>query len=1416
MSSYGLSSETKKAIKSTVLGLRKLLEGKFDPDTGELIPPGGDVARQISRYGILVDKPESLKSENAPEYLTDAEKKKRERICASIKREVSIFGKLSDKTALRRGMRAFIRQTSYTWVNRLLGLRCMEARGLLKDDRGELDFVVTPSDDYGGLPRRAWRIKGEDPAQWQTAKLYDLQCEAIADACRQLTQEIKVLFDPEHDYGLIWPSPPALNILLQKIQELDKTATPSPFTSPDFLGWVYQYFQTIEKDLVFEAASKKKKKIEKDDIIPATQIYTEHYMVEYLVQNSLGRLWMEMHPDSKLSAKWAYYVKPPEENQPVERELKKAIEIKLMDPAVGSGHFHLVAFDLLLSMYEEEIEKAGQPGWPETPSVKDDKDIPASILQHNLFGIDIDARSIQLASLVLVMKAREAGYEGPISHFNLVVANSAPFESEAWYQFIQELKDQGKHSVARVLAALGLQLKNLDEFGSLLRIEDEMQKVIQEEKDQWIAQARAGMHQEYLFPEMAKPRQEKLPFETAITDETFFDRLGSVIEEELDAFYFKARQEGLAEEAILAADAERGFDFLRLSMQRHDVVYTNPPYMGSKNMGDRLKKFVASAYPQGKRDLYAAFVMRCRELSKENGHVGMVTQQSWMFLKSYENLRALPEEKLKKAKVLFTGFLRETSVETLSHLGYGAFSEISGAVVNIALFTFRNVVPVTGHRMVAFRLVGAKSPEKKKELLIQGAHGHNQLIVSKTRQSDLLSIVGSPFAYWLTGDLYDVMRRAHRLEALANAKHGLSTADNERFLRYVWETPYNPKVWFPHAKGGGYARWNGLDYLNVNWEKDGFEIKKLAKQRYPYLGENLGLVISDEASYKLPGITYSMMAQGSLGARYLGVTVFGHKGPTIFPKTSDSLAIWELMGLLNCRVASFLLRVATQSLDFSIGYVSNMSLPLLDRESWTWGPLCKHCYQLKSYIVARNVEERLFEITREEDFFGSGRDSMEAVMAILNTIEGLIEAMIFDAYGILSDGKELILAETGIPAGWYPLIAGYDNLPELPAALPPIQHELIDYVSSCDHVSFSPKKLKILKKSLQALYVDGAGVKIQDHREHNINNNGNDEHSNSDAFGARIPIPTETYIEELSQKLQIHPISVYWLLKEMREEEGLVYPSEIRRDAEDYVSVMILRMLGYQWQKQVEEGEPLPDWADDDGIIPRTEGLGESTLLDQIRKRFGVDFGEEKEASVESEFANIVGKPLERWLEEDFFARHVKQFKNRPIAWHIVSNPHAVNQEAGSGKKGRKKGARKKLKPAFSVMVHYHRFVDGEKGYGKLLLLKNKYLEKLMSQTRSELESLRGKGDDPKIFDRIAELDRRLVELEDFRERLERIQEGKDRESRIFVRWKSSEEQPQGWRPDINDGVKINIAPWERLGMFPVKKIVGKVEMAPE
>ncbi len=1396
MSSYGLSSETKKSVKSTVLALRKLLEGEFDPDTGEPIPPGGDVARQISRYGILVNNPESFKRENAPEYLTNEEKNKRERICAAIKRELAIFGKLSDKAALRRGMRAFIRQTSYTWINRLLGLRCMEARGLLKDDRGELDFVVTPSDDYGGLPRRAWRIKGEDPVKWQTAKLYDLQCEAIADACRQLTQEIKVLFDPEHDYGLIWPSAPALNTLLQKIQELDKVATPSPFTSPDFLGWVYQYFQTIEKNLVFEAASKRNKKIEKDDIIAATQIYTEHYMVEHLVQNSLGRLWMEMHPDSKLSAKWAYYVKPPEQNPPVERELKKAIEIKLIDPALGSGHFHLVSFDLLLDMYEEEIENAGKPGWPETPSVEDKKDIPAAILEHNLFGIDIDARSIQLASLVLVMKAREMGYEGPINRLNLVVANSAPFECEAWYQFIQNLEKERKHSVARVLANLGIQLKNLDEFGSLLRIEDEMQKIIQEEKKQWIGQAKAGMEQEYLFPEMTKPKQEKLPFETAITDETFFDRLGSVIHKELDTFYLKSRQDGLAEEAIMAADAERGFDFARLSMQRYDAVYTNPPYMGSKHMGGSLKKFLSEKYPEGKRDLYAAFILRCWELSKENGYVGMVTRKIWMFMTSFTKMR---EELLKTASISNIADLGSWAFDAENKLHHG---------VTVVLFTLRRKYPSKSHEICAIRAISPKYPDKKSSYLRSNINNADEILYSN--QLSYLDIPNSPIIYWIRPKFAELLSSPDILAKIDQPHDGMTTGDNQRFLRFFWEI-WGEEIgsrWRPYAKGGGYQKWCGKENLCCDWDNSGAEIKNHPRS-----------YMRNESYYFQDGLTYSLTAGACLGVRLLSRSAFDPQSPSFFP----SLNRFAIMGALNCRLFTYLLRLTSPGLIFNGGYVGRVPLdiPML---SDALERISLYCTDLKRFIVSHDHVERSFHTILSadniggeprglRDFFEQKNQNRINVSALLSIAEAKVEADVFDNFKLSVDDKNIVTTEIGTPAGWFPLIQGYDEIPSSPVGLPNLPEEVINFIEHRKRIVLSPKEMTDLKKRIKLFCEAGPGSNEENLGQAYSNGGSDDEVV---AIGSRIPIPAETFIEELSQKLEINPVSIYWLFTETGKNKGVLCHSELKQFTEDYVSIMILHMLGYQWPKQVEAGESLPEWADDDGIIPLTDGLGEPTLLDRIRNRFGADFGEEKESSIESEFANIVGKPLERWLEEDFFARHVKQFKNRPIAWHIVSDPSVVNHRAGPSGKGKMKGGKKKQKPAFSVMVHYHRFVDGDKGYGKLLLLKNKYLEKLMSQTRSELESLRGKGDDPKIFDRIAELDRKLLELEDFRERLERIQEGKDPESRIFVRWKSAEEQPQGWRPDINDGVKINIAPWERLGMFPVKKIVGEVEIAPK
>ena len=291
-------------------------------------------------------------------------------------------------------------------------------------------------------------------------------------------------------------------------------------------------------------------------------------------------------------------------------------------------------------------------------------------------------------------------------------------------------------------------------------------------------------------------------------------------------------------------------------------------------------------------------------------------------------------------------------------------------------------------------------------------------------------------------------------------------------------------------------------------------------------------------------------------------------------------------------------------------------------------------------------------------------------------------------------------------------------------------------------------------------------------------------------MGARIPIPAETFLEELSQKLEIHPISVYWLLEELRREEGLVCPPELKRQTEDYFSVKLLRMLGHRWpmqdQYEQEQGHPFldPRWLDDDGIIPLTPGTGEVVLADRFARFLDAEFGEARGHAVEVEAGQILGwkpgdewgkqKPttLARWFEREFFRRHVSQFKRRPIAWHLTS-PHG----------------------AFQAIVYYHKFDKN-----RLALLRARYVRNVIESLRHDLAEAAGAGQDRATLNRVAALEAQLADVQEFDARLQRLQEGRDREARIWCPWKAPAEQPMGWDPDINDGVRVNIAPVQRLG----------------
>ncbi len=292
-------------------------------------------------------------------------------------------------------------------------------------------------------------------------------------------------------------------------------------------------------------------------------------------------------------------------------------------------------------------------------------------------------------------------------------------------------------------------------------------------------------------------------------------------------------------------------------------------------------------------------------------------------------------------------------------------------------------------------------------------------------------------------------------------------------------------------------------------------------------------------------------------------------------------------------------------------------------------------------------------------------------------MEGSIETEVFRAYELSDLCIYEVTNDTGKPVGWLPLVSDYDLVPSLPSGLCTVPQEMVNYVGGHERHPVDSLDLGRLKVVLKSLYETGPGVKEEaDEIKSTIDE---DDESDEIGGGAHIPIPAETFMEELSQKLDIHPISVYWLLKEGIENEGWRCLPEEQRLKKDRFTVLILRLLGHRWPKQIEAGEAVPGWADDDGIIPLLEGTDESTLYARLRDRLAADYGDEQVSSEENAFEDVMGKPLSEWVRKDFFRHHISQFKKRPIAWHLTSARWT---------------SRPRQEAAFECLVYYHK-TDG-------------------------------------------------------------------------------------------------------------------------
>jgi len=689
-------------LRETVLAARSLLENAIREELQ-------------GRYGIYTA---NTKGHGTPELVLEddvrmghleADERETRRVLLDYL-NVLQNGGLASPSALD----AFVREAAFTWLNRFVAFKMLEARGLIRETVSRLEnsngfkmWLTEPGNevhlsDYekGDLPQNG---RGEGPRQ-RAYRAF------LLDRCRRLSEEVRLLFDPDALVSRFLPQPKVLKELASLLNAQDLAPAWQP-GNEETIGWVYQGFNSEELEQAFREVRVSKKKFESRDIPAVTQLFTPRWIVRFLVENTLGRLWLELHPDSQLASSLDYLVPLPAAHRPPPT-VRSVKEITFLDPACGTMHFGLVAFDLFVLMYREEMQKAGKPGWPPKPPVVSEEEIPNAIISHNLHGIDIDPRAVQLSALSLYLKAKTLNPKARISESRLACANIHMLDGDNLKGFVERMKLGPVYR--RILTALQARLKDSEQLGSLLRLEGEIRQLVAEERKRYEREGK----------QLIMPGFVEQQFETEAGQREFWEMLEIQIGQALDAF---AREHGSGvEQTFFAGETAKGMRLLELMAQRYDVVVTNPPYMSARKMNTHLKSLVAASYPAGKGDLYASFIQRCVELACPTGRVGMLTMHSFMFISSYEKLRSIIRE--------------QACIESMAHAGPALFDVGNPGTLQTSAYVFRREGdPEARQNAVGtyFRLVKEPDSEAKRRRF-EEAVGSLQRAVSST-----LSAAGS-------------------------------------------------------------------------------------------------------------------------------------------------------------------------------------------------------------------------------------------------------------------------------------------------------------------------------------------------------------------------------------------------------------------------------------------------------------------------------------------------------------------------------------------------------------------------------------------------------------------------------------------------------------------------------------------------
>lgn len=777
-----------------------------------------------------------------------------------------------------------VKECVFTLFNRLAALKVMEDRELFPE-------VIRRRAEHGNMSysHKMWLEEHPDMRSAERMGLKDF----LSDTFQQLFEEYGIpLYKADHPYAVM-PTADELDEIITAFNDIeqDEQCGSDIWKGDDILGWMYENFNTVEKVQL----KKSGEKIEYDKVFLQSQIYTPQWVVKFLVDNTLGKQYLEMYPDSRFmldeeTGKTKYLIANAPKHQVRHPKKNGVLGIKLIDPACGSGNFLIYAFSVFYDMYVDQMENYGADF--------SRRDIPKLIVENNLYGVDLDERAVQLTQIALFIKAMQLkGRRGKMPTYCNVVSSHFTLPE---YEKIEATFDMGDSHWNRkqreVLKDIWNDLCNAHKFGSLIRLKEKIEALMPSQE--------VTLFNEFQIADFFSFREQAL----------------SILRQQVHQWGGEGSN---AYSLSLVNDAMTFLDILTMSF---DVAVANPPYTDSSDFGQELKAFAEANYKKPLKfniNLYACFIKRCSELTDDLGKVGMIHPHTFMFIKTFEDVRKY--------------MIEHTHINTMVDFGLDRVNLFGPSVLLDATFYTLDKQDSENTPGVYFNIT-ANLQEKYKKGTLEKAYadycnGQPNDRVYLLPQDKLKAIKSWPFIYWISDEFREKFG-SDDLDLVLYIRQGGATGNNERTLRFFWEVSSNdlseviedkkPYVFYP--KGGPFCKWYGNNWVVIAYKNP---------IMYEYLKSH-GNRLPSEKFYLQEGVTYCSSGSRGCSFRYMPVNqLISGAGPGIYPSEKYSNINYYL-GFLNTILSTYLLESLNPTVNVTQGDIKRVPFARPNEKDEQW------------------------------------------------------------------------------------------------------------------------------------------------------------------------------------------------------------------------------------------------------------------------------------------------------------------------------------------------------------------------------------------------------------------------------------------------------------------------------------------------